>query len=272
MSNELLEIDGVRLRVSVRGRGAPLLLVNGVGAALELLDPFRAALTEVESIAVDVPGTGGSETTALPLRLPGYARILARTLDALGFPRVSVLGVSWGGALAQELAHRHGERVDRLILAATSPGWIGVPGKPSALAVLATPRRYTSPSYFERVAPALYGGAVRRNPRLLREQGHLRFIRPPTLRGYLWQLFAVWGWTSLPWLHRLRQPTLILAADDDPIIPLANARLLAWRIPGSRLEVVHEGGHLFLVTHAAAIAALVEEFLKGAGAPRVSPS
>jgi pimeloyl-ACP methyl ester carboxylesterase len=107
----------------------------------------------------------------------------------------------------------------------------------------------------------LYGGAARTNPRLLEEHGHLRFIRPPSVRGYLWQLMAVWGWSSLPWLHRVDRPTLVIAADDDPITPLANSKLIAARLPDARLHVVAGGGHLFLMTHVAEIGPLVEGFL-----------
>jgi len=151
--------------------------------------------------------------------------------------------------------------VRKLVRVATSPGGLSVPGRPRALWALATPRRYYSRAYFERVAPILYGGAARTNPRLLEEHGHLRFIRPPSMRGYLWQLVAGWGWTSLPWLHWIDRPTLVLAADDDPLLPLVNARIIARRLPNARLHVVRGGGHLFLVTHAAEVAPVIERFL-----------
>ncbi|MEA2625610.1 MAG: hypothetical protein QOD06_1655, partial [Candidatus Binatota bacterium] len=260
-ATELIEVAGVRLRVSIHGSGRPLLLLNGIGAALELLEPFRRALRSTESIALDAPGTGGSGTTRFPLLLRGLSGLVARALDALGYDRVDVLGVSWGGALAQEFALRHRRRVRRLVLAATTPGWASVPGRLEAIRALATPRRYTSPEYFEKVAPILYGGAIRANPRLLREHAHLRFIRPPSGRGYYWQLLAGTGWTSVPWLHRIHRPALVLAADDDPIVPLVNARWMARRLPQGRLHVVPNGGHLFLVTHAEEIAAVVESFL-----------
>jgi len=258
---ELVEVGGLRLRVSIHGRGRPLLLLNGLGASLELLEPFRQALSATETIAIDVPGAGRSEATRLPRRLGGIARLVVRALDVLGYGSVDVLGVSWGGLLAQHLAFASRERVRKLVLAATSAGWMSVPGRPRALWALATPRRYYSRAYFERVAPMLYGGAVRTNPRLLEEHAHLRFIRPPTLRGYFWQLMAASGWTSLPWLRWIDRPTLVLAADDDPILPLVNARVLARRLPDARLHVVHGGGHLFLITHAAEVAPLVESFL-----------
>lgn len=261
-STEFVEVDRLRLRVSVRGSGRPLLLFNGLGASLEIFDPLRRELGRTETIAVDMPGTGGSQATRLPRRLCSLARLAGGILDVLGYPgAIDVLGISWGGALAQEFALTCPQRVRRLVLAATSTGWLSLPGKPSALWALATPRRYYSPTYFEKVAPTLYGGAVRDDPELLRRQGHLRFIHPPSVRGYLWQLAAGIGWTSLHRLHRLRSPTLVLAADDDPIIPLAGSRLMAWLLPRSRLHVVPKGGHLFLVTHAREVAPVIEEFL-----------
>jgi poly(3-hydroxyoctanoate) depolymerase len=260
-STEFLEVGGIRLRVSIAGHGKPLLLLNGIGAAFELLEPFRRALEKTETIALDMPGTGGSEAMLLPHRLCAFADVLGGALDLLGYEAVDVLGVSWGGVLAQEFARRHARCVRRLVLAATTHGVLGLPGDWRALWALMTPRRYYSPSYFEEVAPILYGGAARTNPRLLREHGHLRFIRPPNARGYFYQLFAISGWTSLPWLHRVEQPALVLAADDDPIVPLVNAQMLARRLPNGRLHVVRDGGHLFLLTHAAEVAPLVERFL-----------
>lgn len=260
-TTSFIDVDGVRLRVSVRGRGRPLLLLNGIGAAFELLDPFRRALGETETVAIDMPGTGGSEAMHLPHRLSTFADLVAGALDVLGYPEIDVLGVSWGGALAQEFARRHLARVRRLVLTATSPGVISVPGRPEALWALMTPRRYYSPTYFEQVAPILYGGAAKTNPSLLREHSHLRFIRPPSMRGYFYQVFAGTGWTSLPWLPRIDRPALVVAADDDPIIPLVNARLIARRLPNARLHVVANGGHLFIVTHAKEIGPVVERFL-----------
>jgi poly(3-hydroxyoctanoate) depolymerase len=255
-----IDVDGLRLRVSVGGSGRPLLLLNGLGASFELLEPFRRAL-EAETIAIDVPGTGGSQSLRVPLRLAGYADLVARALDVLGYGEIDVFGVSWGGALAQEFARRHLRRVRRLVLAATTPGWIAAPGRLEAIWAMATPRRYYSREYFERMAPILYGGAARTNPELLRDHGHLRFIRPPTLRGYFFQMLAVYGWTSLPWLHRIERPALVMAADDDPLVPLLNARLIARRLPNARLHVVPDGGHLFIVTHVREIAPVIERFL-----------
>jgi len=101
--------------------------------------------------------------------------------------------------------------------------------------------------FLRRVGGDLYGGAYRRNHELLRE--HSRHIRALRGRGYLYQLLAAWGWTSFPWLQTLRQPTLVMHGDDDPIVPLINAKILAARIPKAKLYVVDDG-HLFLASRA----------------------
>jgi poly(3-hydroxyoctanoate) depolymerase len=83
------------------------------------------------------------------------------------------------------------------------------------------------------------------------------------MRGYFYQMFAAFGWSSLLWLPRIERPALVIAADDDPIVPLVNARWIARRLPNARLHVVPGGGHLFVVTHANEVAPVVERFLAG---------
>jgi poly(3-hydroxyalkanoate) depolymerase len=261
-----IEVDGVRLRTSVRGNGRPLLLITGLGASLDLAQPFERELTArgVRTIAFDAPGVGQSAAYAWPRRMPGIARTVRRMLDVLGYDRVDVLGVSLGGVIAQQLAHQAPRRVRRLVLAATAagvPGLGGVPGSPRALLALATPRRYRSPDYYRRIAGALYGGQARRDSDALLHGSIARFSEAPSLRGYLAQLYAISFWTGLPWLWRLRQPTLVLAGDDDPIVPVINGRILTRCIPDARLHVVPGGGHLFLLERPAEMAALTADFL-----------
>jgi poly(3-hydroxyalkanoate) depolymerase len=259
-----LEVDGLTLRIGQQaGTGTPLLLFNGIGANMELAYPFFDAMQGLELIAFDAPGIGGSELELIPRRFPGLAALAARMLDRLGYGEVDVAGISWGGALAQQFAHQFPQRCRRLVLAATSAGAVMVPGAPKVLWKMATPRRYLSRRYMDAVAADIYGGEVRENPELVSQ--HAARIRPPTIRGYLYQLAAGAGWTSVHWLHRLRQPTLILAGDDDPIVPLVNARLMAALIPNSRLHVIHGGGHLFLLVQAKALAPEIKDFL---GHPR----
>ena len=169
------DIHGQKLRVGVRhGDKArpPLLLFNGIGANIELIEPFFDALDDIEAIVFDVPGVGGSPAPRLPYRPSTLATLSAHLLDALGYHEVDVLGVSWGGALAQQFAFQLGRRCRRLVLAATSPGHLMVPGKLAVLLKLATPRRYKDTAYMQRVAGEIYGGALRGAPALARH--HLR--------------------------------------------------------------------------------------------------
>jgi poly(3-hydroxyalkanoate) depolymerase len=232
----------------------PLLLFNGIGANVELLAPIAECLTDVEVIAFDAPGVGGSGPARHPYRPWQYALLATRLLDALGYRRpVDVLGVSWGGAMAQQLAFQARRRVRRLVLAATSAGAFMVPGHPSVLLKLASPRRYLDADYLERHFAALYGD----------EHGngdHAARIKPPTLPGYLCQLLAGAGWTSAPFLPLIPHETLVLSGRRDRIVPPGNGRILASLIPRARLQIV-DGGHLFLVSQAAQVMPMIEAFL-----------
>ncbi len=263
-----IRVGEVRLRTSVRGTGRPLLLITGLGASLELAEPFEEELAARgrQVISFDAPGIGGSTSYRSPRRMPGLVRTVTGLLDALGLDQVDVFGVSLGGVVAQQLAHQAPDRVRCLVLAATAPGLGGMPGAPSALLALTTPRRYRDPEHYLQIAGRIYGGMARTDPRRLLHTVIGR-VRPPSLVGYAGQLYAITGWSSLPWLHAVRQPTLILAGDDDPIIPLVNGRILAWRIPDSRLHVVRGGGHLFILERPAEIAGLITGFLEGEPVP-----
>jgi poly(3-hydroxyoctanoate) depolymerase len=263
----MIDVGEVRLRTSVRGQGRPLLLITGLGASLDLAAAFEHQLSARgrQVISFDAPGIGGSTPYRRPRRLPGLARTITGLLDELGHERVDVMGVSLGGAVAQQLAHQASDRVRSVVLAATAPGLGGVPGSPTALLPLATPRRYQDPAYYLKIAGRIYGGMARQDPSALLQTALELAKTPPSVSGYAGQLYAITGWTSLPWLHTLRQPTLVLAGDDDPIVPLINGRILAWRIPGARLHIVNGGGHLFILERPAQIAELVTRFLEQAG-------
>ena len=262
-----------QLRVAVRpgdGTRPPLVLANGIGASLEVLQPLVDHLDPaIEVIRFDVPGVGGSPLPRLPYRLPRLARLVARLLDQLGYQSVDLLGMSWGGGLAQQVALGHRDRCRRLVLAATGTGTLMVPGRPRVLARMATPRRYLDPGYAERVAADLYGGTIRADPGRARALLH-DHTRVGPRRGYLYQLAAGVGWTSLPLLPFIRQPTLLLAGDDDPVVPLVNAHLMRWLLPHAELHVYH-GGHLGLLTEPAQLAPVVDRFLSDGGHPTQGP-
>ncbi|MBS0406950.1 MAG: poly(3-hydroxyalkanoate) depolymerase [Proteobacteria bacterium] len=256
-------VDGQELRIAVwtglSSDKPPLLLFNGIGSRIELLAPFVEHLDpEREIIALDIPGTGESPATPFPYRLWMMARLVGRLLEQLKIERVDILGVSWGGTLAQQFALQNPRRCRRLVLAATATGGMLVPGDLSVLAKMTTPRRFKDPNFMKENLGALYGGLARTDPELLAE--FARLSRSPSRRGYLYQQMALAGWVSAPLLPLLRQPTLILAGNDDPLVPMVNARIMARLIPHSTL-VELDDGHLFLFTKARESAASVDRFL-----------
>ena len=265
-TTETVTIRGQSIRVSIEGPPSshPLLLISGIGAPLELWKPFRQELGR-ETVAFDAPGTGGSSTPRRPHTMWELACTVNTLLDRLGYEMVDVLGISWGGGLAEHLALLRRSRVRRLVLAATGFGAGSVPGNLSALTELLTPTRYFSPSHLRRVGPAVFGGEIRRRPEILREHGDVRSRHAPSTRGYFYQLLAASTWASIPWLPLVAAETLILVGDDDPIVHLVNGRILARLLPNARLRIVPDAGHLFLIDQPEDAAAIVGDFLGASG-------
>jgi len=256
---------GQRIRVNVRhGTGVPLVLCNGIGASLEVLDPLVEQLNpDATVVRFDVPGTGGSPTSLLPYGFPYLAWVLGRVLSTLGIGVVDVLGLSWGGALAQQFAFQNPRRCRRLVLVATGTGLIMVPGHPRILAKMVTPRRFSDPDYAASIAGELYGGTVRTHGEDV-AQLFVRQLHAGSKMGYVHQLLAGSVWTSVFGLPAVRQETLIVQGTDDPIIPTINAHIMNALLPHSQLHL-HPGGHIDLVHNAAELAPVIDNFLNERG-------
>jgi poly(3-hydroxyalkanoate) depolymerase len=246
------------LDAGVRGAPRTVLLFNGIGASIETAARFIAGFETTRVIAFDAPGVGDSPAPSLPYRLRQFVRLAAQLLDHLGIGPVDIFGVSWGGAAAQEFAIRYPRRCRTLTLAATCAGFVMVPGQPGVLAKMLSPRRYLDPAYLMQVGGKLYGGILRLERDLL--QVHADTARSPSRRGYLYQLLALWGWTSWHRLHRVQAPTLVLMGADDPIVPPINGRIVAARLKRATVEIV-ACGHMFVLTRPAETAHRVERFM-----------
>ena len=253
-------VDGRTLRVAVwRASKAttklPILFFNGIGANIEAMAPMAELLDDRDFITFDMPGIGGSPDPVVPYNAILMARIAALLLDRFDMPLVDVMGVSWGGAMAQQFALQNGARTNKLILAATSAGMLMVPGNPAALVKMADPRRYIDPDFMAKHFKTLYGGMVGN------KSEHIGRITPPSKTGYFYQLMAMMGWTSAPFLPFMKTETLIMMGDDDQIVPLTNGKFLNFLIPNSELFVVENGGHLFLLSHVEQSISAIRAFL-----------
>lgn len=249
-----LRIAHWRARSDTPGR--PLLFFNGIGASFELVAPFLELIEGRDVVIFDVPGLGESDRPRLPYRPRDVAAAGNEIMLELGFDaEIDVMGVSWGGMMAQQFAQQFADRTRSLVLAATTAGVLMVPGKLSAIKEMIHPRRHVDPSFMVRHRHQIYGGKTDGLASIWAQS------LPPTRLGYLFQLLTISGWTSAWFLRFLKARTLILMGADDNLVPLANGKLLKRMIPNARLEVIEDGGHLALLTHRAHLAAEVERFL-----------
>lgn len=255
------DVDGVMLRTAFWAAkndvgNRPLLFFNGIGANLELTNALGDMFPDRDIVTFDVPGVGKSPVTQWPYRPWMLARWARKLLDQFHIDEVDVMGVSWGGALAQQFAFQYRNRVGKLILCATTAGMTMIPGKPASLSKMVDARRYTDPNYMRDNFATLYGDEADEQA-----GSHIDNLMAPDPKGYIFQLLAFIGWSSLPFIRFLRMPTLVMMGDKDSIVPLANGHILKVALPNSRLHVVEGGGHLFLVTRAEETAAVIRDFL-----------
>ena len=205
-----ISAQGLKLFVREQGEGHPLVLINGIGTTCEMWGSAERVLAaSSRTIVFDSPGTGRSETPLLPRSIPALARVICALLDELGHERVDLLGFSFGGALAQQLAKDAPERVRRLGLVSTFCGWGASAGNPGVLVRVVT------------------DGRTVQNP-----------------LGSSYQLWALAGWSSLPWLSKVVAPTLVVAGTHDEFVPATNAEQLARRLPNSSLHLLPGAEHL----------------------------
>jgi pimeloyl-ACP methyl ester carboxylesterase len=236
-------------------------MISGLGANIELWEPLIPLLAGRQLICFDAPGSGSSTVPDRRYRMRDLADVVAAMLDCLDLQSVDVLGYSLGGALAQELAHRHPHRLRKQILAAAIPG-VGAIQSPRTVIEFFDPRMAVAGSErrMRRLA-RLVGGRAAADPAILAAYEDRRLRNPPSVSGYRLQLRAILGWSSLGWLHSLTVPTLVLAGGRDPIVPLVNTRFFTRLIPDCRRYVVADGGHLFMVDQPEDVAPVIEAFL-----------
>lgn len=262
-----VDADGYRLRVSVEGVGPPLLLINGLAANIELWHPLRELLTTRETIAFDAPGVGGSPLSPDHLRLQDLAGIIDGLLTEVGYDEVDVLGYSFGGALAQQFVRQYPSRVRRLLLAATIPGLGAIQNPLMLMRLTQLAMRPASAARTVAVARAV-GGRVAWDAKVRADVERMHQSQPLDRAGVIQQVLAMAGWTSVPWLHTIRTPTLVLAAGADPLVPVVNTRIFTSRLPACYWHLIPNAGHLFLIDQPEDVAGLIEAFFAAPELPR----
>jgi pimeloyl-ACP methyl ester carboxylesterase len=237
---------GVKIYWESHGTGEPVLMIMGLSFPLEM---WNRTLPEISkryrAIVFDNRGVGRSDVPRGPYRIAGMARDALAVMDAAGLQSAHVMGASMGGMIAQELALRHPERVRSLLLGCTSCG--GFRARPPNLRRMPIFRKWGNMTSMERaraVVPMLYADTTPQD--VIEEDLRVRVLRYPTMRGVLYQALAIPFWSSYRRLPRLRVPTLVVHGEKDKILPPLNGKRVAERIPGARLKMIPNAGHMMI--------------------------
>ena len=209
-----------------------------------------------------MPGVGGSPDPTVPYRPWWVAKAAKQILTENGYPKVDVLGVSWGGGPAQQFAWQNAKMTKRLVLCATTTGVTMVPGNPKALSKMLSPKRYIDRDFLAKNFETLYGDAA--------EQGVKEFsinMVPPSMKGYLYQLGAMAGYSTLPFIRRIKAKSLVIMGGNDHIVPVINGRILSGLLKRSKLKIIEDAGHLFLLTRRDETIEIIRDFF---GEPEVA--
>ena len=257
----------VAIAYEVRGDGAPVLFVHGLAYDRAGWGPAPDLLArDFRVIRFDNRGVGESDAPPGSYTVAEMAADAVAVLDAAGAERAHVVGVSLGGYIAQELTLSHPDRVDRLVLASTA-----VPAGEGALPMPARGiegfTRFQTMSREDGlrllVENSLGEHGVRERPELVDEIYRYRLERAPSLEAWQAQAAAGAGFAhaSGP-IAEIGAPTLVVHGGADDIVDPRNGELLARTIPGARLEVFPDRGHLLMWQEGEWFAGVVKEFLQ----------
>jgi len=257
-----LSHDGADLHYEVTGSGDPILLIQGLGYSGDAWWRVVPWLSERFTVVrLDNRGVGRTGPAAPgPYTTEQMAADALAVLTASGFAHAHVWGVSMGGTIAQEIALRSPDRVDRLILGCTHPGGADFVINPEALALLTSRGEMSPREAAEAAIPFVYAESTPRED--IERDIEARMAVPTTPEGYAAQLEGVRTWAGSG--HRLgaiTAPTLVIHGADDRLVPAANGRFLAARIPGATLVELEGASHIFWTDRPDAVREAVLGFL-----------
>jgi pimeloyl-ACP methyl ester carboxylesterase len=242
----VVDAGNVELSYERSGSGPPLFLIMGLsGTMLHWGEPFLEALRgDFEVIAFDNRGVGSSSRVEAPFAIADLAADAAGLLRALELESVHVMGISMGGMIAQELALAHPERIRTLTLGCTYCGGPGnsLPAQPElGAAVMSGDRERALRATWEVNVSASFA----QNADAYAAFRAIGQERPVAVAVMMEQLSAITRHDTSTRLGALNMPTLVVHGTEDRIIPVENGRMVAGLIPGSRLEILQDIGHLF---------------------------
>lgn len=238
------ESDGVKIYWEETGEGQPILLIMGLGWVSYMWHRTRAALaSKYRVITFDNRGVGRSDVPPGPYPIATMAADAGAVLDAAGVTSAHIYGISMGGMIGQEFTLQYPARVKSLVLGCTAAGGLtAVQPAPEVLQTLM--RRGMAPQEaIEAIDPFIYDPGTSRE--LIEQDRKLRLEWYPTAEGYLNQLQGIMAWEAYSRLPQIAAPTLVIHGEGDQLIPAANGKLVAERIPHAKLVLIPHASHIF---------------------------
>jgi pimeloyl-ACP methyl ester carboxylesterase len=238
-------------------------MIMGLSFTHEMWFRILPALSSsFRTIFFDNRGMGRSSTPRGPYRISQMAHDAAAVMDAAGVPSAHVIGASMGGMIAQELALRYPHRVLSLLLGCTSYSglfarWPERRYRPKNISMRKSSRAEREAAFI----PLLYSDTTPRER--IEEDLEVRSTCGWTYHGFLSQFAGILMWNSYRRLPRIAAPTLVVHGDQDRLIPAANGRVVARRIPGAKFNVVPNAGHVLTTDQPDACVGLMMDFLDG---------
>ena len=258
-AQEHVQLAGGRVQLFRGGAGEPLLFLHAAGGAGTWLDFHRLLAGSFDVIAPDHPGFGGSDEFGDVEAIDDLVFHYVDVLDALGLQRAHVVGASFGGWIAAELAVTAPHRIASLVL--LSPAGLRLPDHPVPDIFLMPPDQLVAMLFQNPPPPA---DPARAAPDI---DAILAAYRDQTaLARFCWSPYLCNPKLERR-LHRITVPTLVVAPAQDRLIPVAHARRYAERIPGARFTEIGDCGHAMYVERPAEFADVTMDFLVTSGLP-----
>jgi 3-oxoadipate enol-lactonase len=259
------KVKDINLYFEVHGSGYPLFLIRGLSSNADHWYCQVPVFSSHYSVVVfDNRGIARSDIPDLPFTISMMADDTVGLMDFLGIPRAHILGISMGGMIAQEIALKYPQRVNGLILACTNCGGDHAVQLAPDIVKDFSEARFTGTQEAARKAlRCLFSDrTIQQAPGVVQRYEEVSKRFPPAGQVLIHQLKAIQGHDTWRELVRIQNPTLVLAGNEDVLVPPENSRILAERIPNARLQVIEGGGHQFLIEQPDAFNRAVLEFLK----------
>ncbi|MFA5367281.1 MAG: alpha/beta hydrolase [Dehalococcoidia bacterium] len=275
----VVKVDDIKIAYTERGRGEVVMLIMGLGAVKEswfLNIPTLSKYFRV--IAMNSRGVGKISRMGEAYTMRRMAQDTVGLLDALNIERAHIVGVSLGSMIAQEVAISFPQRVNKLILAATTPGmndtankemWdkknaelnksTGL-GEDFNRRIMEDPASVDAVKVMVGLTKNAFNRPVFRIPMTLGSKYYFNKVGPS---GVLDQLRAVSTHNTIDRLNQIKSPTLVMAGTDDKIVPIELSRIVAQHIPGAKLIEFQQGSHSFFMEMSKRFNREVIDFLKG---------